>query len=112
MNDIATMAAFILIGGAATTYVWRFAGVMLAERIDPDGEFLMWVRCVATAIVPALVAGLVFSPSDIPAATPLEARLGAMAAGVACFYALRRSVGGGVAASVIALALFTSALQS
>ncbi len=94
---------FIVVAGALTTYVWRVLGVMLAERIDPEGELLLWVRCVATSIVAALCAGIVLSPNRILAVTSLDARIIAMAAGVACFYIFRCNTGAGVAASVVAL---------
>ncbi len=100
----------ILIGGGLTTYVWRFMGVWMSERVDPEGELLMWVRCVATAIVAALVAGIVLSPNAILASTGLEMRVAAIAAGVLAFYATGKNTGLGVAASVVVL--FALALLS
>ena len=89
--------------GWATTYVWRFAGVYLAERVAPDSEILMWIRSVATALVAALVARLIVAPPGLLAATEYEVRLAAMAIGVAVFYGFGRQTGAGVAAAVISL---------
>jgi len=96
----------IFLGGVLTTYFWRFLGVIAAERIDPEGELLMWVRAVATAIVSALVAGIVLSPNEILDSTSLQARIAALAVGVACFYLARRNTGAGVAAAIVALVGF------
>ncbi len=48
----------IIIAGWFATDVWRWLGVFAGGRLREDGELLIWVRCVATA----LVAG-VFFPS-------------------------------------------------
>ena len=29
------------------TFIWRFLGVLLAERITPDGPLMQWVNAVA-----------------------------------------------------------------
>ncbi len=103
MNGLADLVVVTVVAGWATTYVWRFAGVYLAERTAPDSEILMWVRSVATALVAALVARLLIAPPGLLATTALEARIGAMALGVAAFYLCGRRTGAGVAAAVISL---------
>jgi branched-subunit amino acid transport protein len=103
MTEYADLIGLTIAAGWATTYVWRFAGVYLAERLAPDSDLLMWVRAVATALVAALVARIIIAPPGLLAATPLEARLAAMAVGVAAFYLLRRRLGAGVAAAVLSL---------
>jgi branched-subunit amino acid transport protein len=110
MSETLQTLLVVFLGGALTTYVWRFLGVMLAERVDPQSEFLMWVRSVATAIVAALCAGIVLSPNRILALTSLEARIAAIAVGVICFYVFRRNTGAGVAAAVLALFVFSGVL--
>ncbi len=103
MTGIAGLIVLTLAAGWATTYVWRFAGVYLAERTAPDSEVLMWVRAVATALVAALVARLIVAPPGLLATTALEARVGAMALGVAAFYVFGRQTGAGVVAAVVSL---------
>ncbi len=103
MSGLAGLIALTVVAGWAATYVWRFAGVYLAERMAPDSEILMWVRSVATALVAALVARLLIAPPGLLATTTLEARIGAMTFGVVAFYLCGRRTGAGVAAAVISL---------
>ena len=103
MSEMIGLAALTLTAGCATTYVWRFAGVYLAERTDPHSEILRWVRAVATALVAALVARIIFSPPELLGVAALEARLAAMALGVAGFYVFRKHTGAGVAIAVAGL---------
>ena len=85
----------VLAGGA--TYFWRMLGVFAAQRLDPKGELLRWLGCVATAIVAALCIKLALVPPQILADTMLVTRLGAFAAGVGAFYlATNSAVGVGV----------------
>ena len=51
----------VLIAGALPTAVWRWLGVALADHVSEDSEILVWVRCVATALVAAVIATARFS---------------------------------------------------
>ena len=95
--------ALILLLGTLPTYVWRFVGVLVAQRLDPDSEVLRWVRAVASALVSALVARIALVPPDLLNSTTLVDRWVALLAGVAAYYAARRNIGIGVAASVATL---------
>lgn len=77
---------------------WRWLGLAIGARIDPDGALFRWVRAVSNALVAALVARLLFFPVGVLASTSLGLRLGALAAGFAVFYALRKNLGAGVLA--------------
>ena len=103
MTEFTALLVLVVTAGWATTYVWRFVGVYLAERIAPDSELLTWVRAVATALVAALVAGLILDPPGQLAITSREARIAAMTIGVGAFYLFRRHTGAGVASAVVAL---------
>lgn len=105
MTDTLGLIGVLLAAGWATTYVWRFVGVYIGQRMAPDSELLMWVRAVATALVSALVVRLLLVPPGMLAETTLEARIIAMAAGVAGFYLFGRGVGAAV--TVAAVSLFT-----
>jgi len=72
----------ILLGGLAATYLWRWMGVVLVKRLDPQSPALLLVRSVATALVAALVARMVFFPSGLLAQTTLVARLAALGCGL------------------------------
>jgi Branched-chain amino acid transport protein (AzlD) len=88
-----------LVAGVFATYLWRFIGALAASRIDPESPVFDWVRAVATALVAALVARLVFAPSGLLAESALAARLGAFAMGLVVFALTRKSVPWGVAAA-------------
>ena len=84
MNEASETYLFLVIlAGAAATYVWRGMGVFAARALDPDGQLLKWLGCVATAIVAALCVKLALSPPQVLESTHLLTRLGALFGGVA-----------------------------
>jgi branched-subunit amino acid transport protein len=84
---------FILIAGWAATDFWRFLGVYLGRRLSEESDLMVLVRCVATALVAAVIAGLIVHPgSGALADTPLALRVGAVAAGFAAYITIRRNV--------------------
>ena len=93
----------LLGAGFAATYVWRFLGVLAVKRIEPEGNLLLWVRAVATALVAALVMRISFSPAGVLGETAVLSRAAALALGLAAYWLFRR-VEVGVAAAVITLA--------
>lgn len=82
----------IIIAGAGATYMWRFAGVLVAARLGADSELLRWVRAVATALIAGLVAKIVLSPPGALADINVAVRLVAFAAGFAIFALSGRKV--------------------
>lgn len=84
---------------------WRWAGLVIGRAIDVESELFQWVRAVATALVSGLVMRLILFPAGELAHLPAWLRIGAFAAGIAGFYAGRRSLGAGIAAGVAALVL-------
>lgn len=97
-----TMLSALLGAGFAVTYVWRFLGVLAVKRIEPEGDLLLWVRAVATALVAALVMRITFSPAGVLAETAMLSRAAALAIALAAYYLFRR-VELGVAAAVVSL---------
>lgn len=83
---------FILIAGALATDIWRFLGVYLAGGIAEDSDILVLVRCVATALVAAVIANLIVFPSGALADTHAALRIGAALSGFGAYLLLRRSV--------------------
>lgn len=94
---------FILIGGWLATDIWRFLGVYLGGRIVENSDGIVFVRCVATALVAAVIGNLVIFPSGALADTPVLLRIIAMAAGFAAYLLVQRRiiVGIGVAEAVL-----------
>ena len=80
----------ILIAGFAVTYVWRFLGAIAVTTLHPESQALLWVRAVATALVAALVARLIVTPSGLLAESPAVARYGGIVVGLLTFAAVRR----------------------
>lgn len=89
---------FILLAGWLATDFWRFLGVYLGGRLSEDSELLVLVRCIATALVAAVIANLVFFPTGALAAVPLFLRAGAMIAGFLAYLAAGKRVVVGIVA--------------
>jgi hypothetical protein len=80
---------YILIAGWLATDGWRFLGVFLGGRISEQSDILVLVRAIATALVAAVVSGLVVTPSGALAAVPIAIRIGATLTGFAVYLASR-----------------------
>ena len=104
MTSAVAMLGALLGAGFAVTYVWRFLGVLAVKRIDPEGDLLLWVRAVATALVAALVMRISFSPAGVLADTAVLSRGAALTIALAVYLLFRR-IELGVAAAVAGLAL-------
>ncbi|HEU4987637.1 MAG TPA: AzlD domain-containing protein [Rhizobiaceae bacterium] len=83
---------FILVAGWLATDIWRFAGVFLGERISEDSDALVLVRCVATALVAAVIANLIVFPGGALASTPLGLRIAAAVIGFAAYLAVGKKM--------------------
>ncbi|KXF77378.1 branched-chain amino acid transport [Paramesorhizobium deserti] len=88
---------FILLAGWLATDVWRFLGVFVGGRIREDSEALVLVRCIATALVAAVIAQLILYPTGELASSPIWLRVGAAAGGFAVYLATGKRVLIGVA---------------
>ncbi|MBC2885065.1 AzlD domain-containing protein [Ochrobactrum sp. CM-21-5] len=88
---------FILLAAALPTYFFRVIGVIVGGRIREDSEFLVLVRCVATALVAGVIAQLILYPNGELAHSPLWLRAGAAAAGFAAYLALGKRLLIGIA---------------
>ena len=95
----------LILVGFLPNEVWRWLGFVLARGIDEGSEILLWVRAVATAVLAAVIAKLIFFAPGALATIPLSVRLVAMVAGFAGFIVFRRSVFAGVATGEAVLIL-------
>ncbi|MCK7611157.1 AzlD domain-containing protein [Roseibium sediminicola] len=89
----------ILVAGWLATDVWRWLGVFAGGRLREDGELLIWVRCVATALVAGVISKLILFPQGILAETPLALRLAAAGVGFSAFLLFKQRVIVGVLAA-------------
>lgn len=93
----------VLLVGFLPTEMWRVLAVLAGRKVEEGSALLDWVRAVATALLAAVVARLVFAPTGALLAVPLAVRLVALAGGVAVFLVARRSVFAGVLAGELIL---------
>ena len=77
---------YIAVAGWLATDLWRWSGVLAGNRIDENSEVLNWVRAVATALVAAVIAKLIFFPTGSLETSPLWLRLGAVVVGALFFF--------------------------
>ena len=83
---------FILVAGWLATDSWRFLGVYFGGRISEESPLLVLVRCIATALVAAVIGNLIVFPSGALADVPLWLRIAAAVAGFLAYQLLGRSV--------------------
>ena len=76
---------FIVIAGTIPTGIWRWAGVLLVGNLDENSEWLVLVRCIANALVAAVIAQLIFDPSGALATLPLWLRISSILVGFLVF---------------------------
>lgn len=88
---------FILLAGWLPTDIWRYLGVIMGRGMSEESEILVFVRAVATALVAAVIARLIFFPSGALAASPIALRLVAAAVGFGGYLLLGKRVIVGVA---------------
>lgn len=88
----------LIVVGFLPSEVWRWLGIALGRGLDEQSELILWVRGVATALIAAVVARIVFIPPGALASVPLSVRLAALACGFLAFLFIRRSAFAGVVA--------------
>ncbi|MFC7064729.1 AzlD domain-containing protein [Brucella rhizosphaerae] len=76
---------FILLAGALPTYLFRVMGVIVGGRVREDSEVLVFVRCVATALVAGVIAQLILYPNGELANSPMWLRVGSAAYGFVAY---------------------------
>jgi Na+-translocating ferredoxin:NAD+ oxidoreductase RnfD subunit len=87
----------LVLVGFLPNEIWRAMGFVLARGVDESSEILVWVRAVATAVLAAVIAKLIFFAPGTLATVPLAVRVTALLAGFVGFLVLKRSVFAGVA---------------
>jgi len=60
------------------TFVWRFLGVVIGDRIPQDSHWSHWINGVAYAMVAGVMMLIVVFPSGLVATTELSWRLAAL----------------------------------
>jgi branched-subunit amino acid transport protein len=86
----------LILAGFLPSEVFRVLGVFIGRSLPADSPILAWVRLVATALLTAVVAKILMSPSGALAAVPLPGRMAGIAGGFLAFFLFGRSVFAGV----------------
>jgi branched-subunit amino acid transport protein len=86
----------LIVVGFLPSEIWRWLGIVLGRGLDEKSEIIQWVKAVATALIAAVVARIVFIPPGALASVPLSVRLAALACGFLAFLFIRRSAFAGV----------------
>ena len=97
----------VVLLSAVVTYAWRWMGVALSGRIDPNGATIRWVGAVAYALLAGLIARMIVLPQGPLQDTAVTDRLAAAAIALAIFLLTRRNMLAGVAAGAGVLVLLT-----
>jgi hypothetical protein len=82
----------VLLAGALPNESFRVAAVFLSRGINENSEFFRWIKVVATTLLAAVVARLIYSPAAALEHIPLAIRASAVVVGILGFLALRRSL--------------------
>lgn len=82
----------VIIIGFLPTEIWRMLAVLMARDLDENSDILLWVRLVASALLAAVVAKLVITPTGAMQIVPLWGRLGSLAVGLATLMLTKRNV--------------------
>jgi hypothetical protein len=86
----------ILVAGWLATDIWRWIGVFAGGKLREDGELLIWIRSVATALVAGVIAKLILFPTGVLAETPVWLRILAAACGFSAYIVSRQRIVAGV----------------
>lgn len=77
---------------AIGTFIWRFAGVVLASKIPPHSPLMDWVNTMAYAMVAGVLMLMLVYPIGILAASGLDDRLLGLVTGVAAMMLSKRII--------------------
>ena len=79
--DVTTIWFAVFLGIFAT-FMWRAAGVVLADKIPADSALMRWINMMAYAMVSGVMLVIMVYPTGILAETSLIHRLIALLLGV------------------------------
>ncbi len=101
----------IVLGCIAATFFWRWLGVIVVRKIDPDGAIFEWVTCVSYAMVAGLIFRMIMMPESELASVPLIIRIAALGIAFGAYFVFRRMLLAGVLAGSVSLSVMVSWIQ-
>ena len=97
------MLWIVVLGCGVATFVWRFLGVIVVRRIDPNGALFQWISCVSYAMVAGLIFRMIIMPESQLAEVPLAIRIAAVMIAFAAYLLFKRRLVAGVLAGGVSL---------
>ena len=93
MGDYGFWESWLGVGLAAIgTFIWRFAGVLLASKISAQSPLMDWVNTMAYAMVAGVLMLMLVHPTGILAASGLDDRLLGLVTGVLAMMLTKRII--------------------
>lgn len=80
----------VVLIGFLVTQPWRWAGVLFSKNLDENGEIILWVRAVSTALIAALIMRLLISPPGSLEEAPLMVRILSLLCATVTFFIFKR----------------------
>ena len=68
------------------TFFWRFLGLVLAERISPNGLLMRWVNAVAYSMVAGVLMLILINPTGLLSTSSLNIRMLGLLSGIFTIY--------------------------
>ena len=82
----------VLLAGFLPNETFRVAAVFLSRGVNENSGLFRWIKVMATTLLAAVVARLIYSPAAALEHVPLAIRAGAVLIGIAGYLLLRRSL--------------------
>ena len=93
MDDYGFWGSWLAVGLAVVgTFIWRFAGVLLASKIPTQSPLMDWVNTMAYAMVAGVLMLILVHPTGILAASGLDDRLLGLVTGVGAMLLTKRII--------------------
>ena len=93
MDDYGFWGSWLAVGLAAVgTFIWRFAGVLLASKIPTQSPLMDWVNTMAYAMVAGVLMLMLVYPTGILATSGLDDRLLGLVIGVGAMMLTKRII--------------------
>ena len=88
------------------TLFWRFLGLVLAERILPDGLLMRWVNAVAYSMVAGVLMLILVNPTGLLSTSSIGARMLGLISGILSIY-MTKNLLFSILVGIVVFALFS-----
>ena len=88
------------------TFLWRFLGLVLAERISSTGSLMCWINAIAYSMVAGVLMIIITNPTGILSSSSLLARLFGLSFGIVAVL-ITKNILFSIIVGVIAFVFFT-----